>query len=74
VKELIASVWSQKNSEAKIIILTPLPDDKFDCIVTLQNTNWPNALESEISKRFNLTMRYEYHDDTGSSVTVEKAK
>ena len=73
LKELITSIWSQKNSGAKIIFLAPLPDDKFDCIVTLQNTKRWDALESEINKRFNLTVRYEYHDDIGSTVTVDKA-
>ncbi|HEY5232029.1 MAG TPA: sigma-70 family RNA polymerase sigma factor [Verrucomicrobiae bacterium] len=73
VKELIATIYSQKNSEAKLVFLAPLPDDKFDCVVTGQ-TNWPDALESEINKRFNLATRYEASDTGGTAVIVEKAQ
>lgn len=71
VKELIASVYSQKNSQAKLIFLAPLPDDKFDCIVTLQ-TKWWEALESEINKRFNLVTQYETRE-TGLLLVVKEA-
>jgi uncharacterized protein YcnI len=66
IKELIARIYSQKNSEAKLIFLAPLPDDKFDCIVTL--TNWPDALESEINKRFNLVEQW--GSQAGETVVV----
>jgi RNA polymerase sigma factor (sigma-70 family) len=66
IKELIARIYSQKNSEAKLIFLDPLPDDKFDCIVTL--TNWPDALESEINKRFNLVEQW--GSQAGETVVV----
>jgi hypothetical protein len=40
VKELITTIYSQKNSEAKLVFLAPLPDDKFDCVVTGQPIGW----------------------------------
>ena len=71
VKELLTSIYSQKDSQTKLTFLVPLPDDKFDCIVTLQ-TNWWQALESEINKRFNLVTQYETRE-TGVVLVVEKA-
>jgi hypothetical protein len=68
---LLASVYSQKDSRAKLTFLAPLPDDRFDCIVTLQ-TNWWEALESEINKRFNLVTRHQ-NTETGSVVVVKNA-
>ena len=72
VKELITAVYSQKNSAAKIIFLAPLPDDKFDCVVTLQNVKWPDVLETAINKRFNLIADYQ-STDAGSTVTVKNS-
>ena len=75
VKELLTDVYSQINSAAKINFLVKLPEDKFDCIDTLQNTNWCWSLKSEINKRFGITEYYEA-DPTGSGtvVVVEKAQ
>jgi hypothetical protein len=70
IKELIADIYSQKDSRAKLTFLAPLPDDKFDCIIV--QTNWPDALESEINKRFNLVTQYQ-STDAGSVVIVKKA-
>jgi RNA polymerase sigma factor (sigma-70 family) len=59
LKELIAAIYSQKDSEAKVNFITSLPDDKFDCIVVVPSqTNWPDALESEINKKFNLVEQW----------------
>jgi RNA polymerase sigma factor (sigma-70 family) len=69
LKELLVTIYSQKNSEAKLVFLTPLPDDKFDCVVTGQ-TNWPDALESEINKRFNLVEQW--GSQAGQTVVVIK--
>jgi RNA polymerase sigma factor (sigma-70 family) len=69
LKELLVTIYSQKNSEAKLVFLAPLPDDKFDCVVTGQ-TNWPDALESEINKRFNLVEQWE--SQAGQTVVVVK--
>ena len=52
LKELIAVVWSQKNSALKIIFDAALPEDKFDFIVTSQ-PQWWDELESEMNQRFN---------------------
>jgi RNA polymerase sigma factor (sigma-70 family) len=70
-KELITTIYSQKNSEAKLVFLAPLPDDKFDCVVTGQ-TNWPDALEYEINRRFNLVEQWDSQAG-GTVVVVKKA-
>ena len=65
LKELLATVYSQEHfSQAKLTFLAPLPDGRFDCIVTLQ-TNLPEALESAINKQFHLVTQYQ-NTDTGS--------
>jgi RNA polymerase sigma factor (sigma-70 family) len=69
VKELLASIYSQKDSQAKLDFPASLPDDKLDCIVTLQ-TKWWDALESEIHRKFNLVTQAERHD--GQTVFVIK--
>jgi RNA polymerase sigma factor (sigma-70 family) len=69
VKELITTIYSQKHSETKLVFLAPLPDDKFDCVVTGQ-TNWPDALESEINKRFKLVEQW--GSQAGETVVVVK--
>ena len=71
VKELLAAVYSQKDSTAKLIFQTDLPDDKLDCIVTT-GTGWANALEAEIVQRYHLTIKYENHP-TGNVVLINKA-
>ena len=71
VKELMAGIYSQMNSEAKISFLAKLPDDKFDCIVT-HDTNWCTSLLSEINKRFDLVEQW--GSQTGeAAVFVKKA-
>jgi RNA polymerase sigma factor (sigma-70 family) len=69
VKELLITVYSQKNSAAKLIFDTPLPDGQFDCVVSGQ-TNWPDALEAEIDKRFDLTEQWT--SQAGETVVVIK--
>ena len=76
VKELIAAVYSQKDSRAKITFLTSLPDDKFDCIVVVQS-NWPDALESEIKRQCHLVTSWQPYDsaiDKMHVVLVQEAK
>jgi hypothetical protein len=70
LKELITTVYSQKNSSLKIIFEAPMPGDRFDCIVTLQTNHWPDALEGEIDRRFNLRTEFETRD--GVAVAVVK--
>jgi RNA polymerase sigma factor (sigma-70 family) len=72
IKELVAAVWSQKNSALKLVFLADLPDDKYDFIVAGQS-HWWNALNSEINNRFNLVTHFETHEP-GQVVVVEKAK
>ena len=67
LREFIVAIYSQKNSEARLIFLAPLPDGKFDCIVTLP-ANWWDALEAEINKQFHLAMRFETRE--GKQVAV----
>jgi RNA polymerase sigma factor (sigma-70 family) len=69
VKELITTIYSQKDSAAKLVFLASLPDGKFDCVVTGQ-TNWPDALESEINKRFNLVEQW--GSQAGETVVIVK--
>ena len=69
VKELIATVWSQKDSALKIIFGDNLPDDKYDVIVTAQ-PKWWDKLESEIDRRFHLVEQIE--NLGGSDVVVVK--
>lgn len=70
VKELLASVYSQKDSRAKLTFPANLPEERFDCIVTLPN--WWDALESEINKRYHLVTQYE-NRGAGSVVVVQYA-
>lgn len=70
VKDLITTVWSQKNSSMKLIFTADLPKDKFDFIVTSQ-PYWWNKLESEINQRFNLVEQYE--PEAGQTVVVVKS-
>jgi hypothetical protein len=72
VKELIAAVYSQINSAAKITFLAQLPDDKYDCIDTLQNTNWCWSLQSEINQRFGLVEQYKSDPHGSGTVLVLK--
>jgi RNA polymerase sigma factor (sigma-70 family) len=67
LKELLIAIKSQKNSAAKITFPDDLPEDKYDCIVTLSN-KWWNALESEINHRFKLVTHFEQQD--GGTVMV----
>jgi hypothetical protein len=69
VQQLIAAVYAQKNSAAKLNFLTSMPDDKYDCLVTLQTqTKWWDTLESEINKRFNLVTQYEQREGKAACV------
>ena len=73
IPELLAAVYSQKDSGAELKFLAPLPDDKFDCIVvTSSQSNWPDALLSEINKRFNLVEQWGSQTGT-TAVFVKKA-
>lgn len=71
LKELFGAIWSQKNSEMQMIFLAPLPEDKFDCLVTLRTNKWWEALESEIHQRFHLVAQYETRG-TATVVVVKK--
>lgn len=71
MKELIATIYSQKNSSAKLIYQVDLPDDKLDCIVTL-STDWVQSLEAEIDRRYHIVTHFETR--AGETVAVvEKA-
>ena len=59
LKELFATIYSQKDSRMKLVFPDDLPDTKFDCIVTSQ-PHWWDALESEMDRRFNLVAQYHY--------------
>lgn len=72
-KELIASIYSQIDSRAKITFPADLPDGKFDCIVTLESTNWWSSLQSEINQRFNLAEELQ-SSPTGPVVVVRNAR
>jgi hypothetical protein len=61
LKELIAAVWSQKNSRLKIKFDADLPEGKFDFIVAGQS-HWWDQLQSEIDQRFHLIERVEPGD------------
>jgi hypothetical protein len=63
VKELIATVWSQKNSALKIVFAAKLPEDKFDFIVTAQ-PHWWDSLQTEIDRRFHLVEQIDNQDGT----------
>ncbi|HEY9508226.1 MAG TPA: serine/threonine-protein kinase, partial [Verrucomicrobiae bacterium] len=67
LKELIKTVWSQKNSALEIIFEADLSDDKFDFIVAGQ-PHWWRQLEAEINRRFYL----EQTDDWRRSCVVVK--
>jgi hypothetical protein len=71
VKELIAVVWSQKNSALKIKIDAGLPEGKFDFIVADQ-PHWWDKLQSEIDQRFHLVERVETVE-TGDQVVVRNS-
>ena len=70
VKELIATVWSQKDSALKIIFPADLPEDKYDFIVTGQ-PRWWDSLQAEIDRRFHLVEQIENRD--GTDVVVVKS-
>ena len=72
-KELVARVYSQINSAARITFLAELPDGKFDCIITTQNTNWWSSLQTELNRQFNLVEQFEY-SPTGQVVVVKNAQ
>jgi hypothetical protein len=60
VKQLMADVYSQKDSAAELVFVAPLPDGKYDCILTLQpQAKWWHTLESEIDKRFHVVAQCE---------------
>ena len=59
LKQLIAGIYSQKDSQFEIFFPEDRPNDRYDCIVTLQG-NWPDTLQTEIEKQFNLTIKPDY--------------
>jgi hypothetical protein len=69
VQELIARVWSQKNSSLKIVFAANLPADKFDFIVTAQ-PHWWDSLQAELDRRFHLVEQIENRD--GNDLVVVK--
>jgi RNA polymerase sigma factor (sigma-70 family) len=58
VKELLAAVYSQIDSRAKLDFQIQLPSDKWDCIDTLQDTNWCYSLQKELNARFHITEEF----------------
>ena len=72
VKELIAAVYSQRDSRAKFTFVDQLPDDKLDCIVvTSPDGKWWDALGSEIDKRFDLVTQLQ-NTEAGPVVEIRK--
>lgn len=71
VKELLAAIYSQKDSAAKLVFLAPLPDDKFDCVVTVP-AKWWAALEAEIDKG-SISLR-NMSNRTGSRFTSSRQR
>jgi hypothetical protein len=69
--DLITLAWSQKNSTMKVVLLTNLPPNRFDFIVTFE-PNWPDKLIAEINKRFNLTQQVRGSDE-GDEVLIQSA-
>jgi RNA polymerase sigma factor (sigma-70 family) len=69
IQELLATVWSQKNSSLKLLYPADLPDDKYDIIAT-DPKHWPEALKLEINRRFHLIEQIETRD--GTPVVVVK--
>ena len=69
-KQLLASVWSQKNSSLKLVFEADLPEEKFDFIVTHQ-PHWWAKLEAELNWRFGLIEEIENRN--GQNVVVVKS-
>ena len=69
LKELIATVWSQKNSALKIIFPAGLPEDRYDFIVA-GDSHWWDTLQAELDRRFHLVEQIENRD--GTDVVVVK--
>jgi hypothetical protein len=74
LKELIAVVWSQKNSGLKIKFDADLPEGTFDFIVAGQ-PDWWNQLQTEIDRRFHLVEKIEMLEtgETGDKVVVRNS-
>jgi serine/threonine protein kinase len=58
LKELVAVVWSQKNSALNIKFVADLPEGRFDFIVADQ-PDWWDKLQSEIDRQFHLVEQIE---------------
>jgi len=71
LKDLIATVWSQKNSALKIVFPADLPEDKFDFIV-VGDAHWPDTLQAELDRRFHLDEQIEA-GESGNMVVVRNA-
>ncbi len=69
LKDLITTVWSQKNSSLKIIFPADLPDDRYDFIVA-GDARWPDRLQAELDRRFHFVETIENRD--GNDVVVVK--
>jgi serine/threonine protein kinase len=69
LKELIKLLWSQKNSELKIVFEADLSEDRFEFIAASQ-PHWWDKLESEINQRFHLVQQIE-HRESGDAVVVK---
>jgi hypothetical protein len=70
LKQLIATVWSQKNSALKIVFEAELREDKYDFIVA-GDPQWWDSLQAEIDRRFQLVEQIENRD--GTDVVVVKS-
>jgi hypothetical protein len=63
LKELVATLWSQKNSALKIIYTDEPPEGKFDVIVTAR-PQWPDDLQTELDSRYHLVEQIENRGGT----------
>ena len=64
LKELIQTVWSQKNSALKLEFETPLPEGRFDVMAT-DASSWATKLGAEIDRRYDLA-----EEADGNSVKI----
>ena len=69
LKEIIAFLWSQKNSTLKIVFPVDMPEDKFDFIVA-RDPHWVDTLQAGLDQHFHFVEQIENRD--GTDVVVVK--
>jgi len=72
LKEMVTTVWSQKNSALKIIFPADLPADRYDFIVA-GDAHWYDTLQAELDRRFHLVETIENRDGTDVVVVSSAA-